>query len=558
MDSITDKACEAQQAFASYPQTRHSKELEYDEKRYDENLKEDAERLFTPVDSGTVNIDVLVSQNSGSGSVDLRVNQNGDQIGELLSQGAPKSAELFFNLKPEAPRMHSLSKLHLTEKCMRKILSTYRVSPAILDNLHAYGKKVNARRDTTSSACKHKFHYKLRKTDGVARTSLSAYDVCYSISYVVKNNRPNSTLTEPKKWSIRQMTVSQKHSFDDNSDAWILVKPTGRTMERIQEACEAEHAEEETDVLPKNPLEKHLIFLSMAGEGWRNYYNTCEEWFLDYTANSVLYQVESQFNSTISKPSKPEGAASSEKAPIKPPQRRGTSSLEVSFKNVQMVQQFSEDLQYFRTCLLNNEAAIQKLRSINTSIHNLRSSDEKDLYHASYIDFDSTLESLIGEIQQHQRNVESLMATVRSRSRLLYEVLEFQTHERVSLYGQLAHDFQMKGRKDTDLMVNMSKKTTTDAVGMKIITFVALMYLPCTFVATFLSSGILDFEENSKSIDFKAVRFSKESFLIFALATVPLTVITLLGWHLWNKRELKKMENRWDKSGFGIPNLADF
>jgi hypothetical protein len=157
--------------------------------------------------------------------------------------------------------------------------------------------------------------------------------------------------------------------------------------------------------------------------------------------------------------------------------------LKVNFRDVQAVQQFSENVQYFRTCLLNNEAVLQRLRSINKNLHDLRSSSEKELFHASYIDFESIMDCMIAETQQHQRNVEALLATVQSRSRLLYEVLEFQTQERVSHYEERAHDFQLKGKKDTDLMVNMSKKTTTDAVAMKIITFVALMYLPCTFVA---------------------------------------------------------------------------
>jgi len=67
----------------------------------------------------------------------------------------------------------------------------------------------------------------------------------------------------------------------------------------------------------------------------------------------------------------------------------------------------------------------------------------------------------------------------------LYNVLEFQTQETVSHHSQFTTMLQKIGRRDSDLMVKMSEKTINDAVGMKIVTFLAMLYLPLTCVMVF-------------------------------------------------------------------------
>lgn len=65
----------------------------------------------------------------------------------------------------------------------------------------------------------------------------------------------------------------------------------------------------------------------------------------------------------------------------------------------------------------------------------------------------------------------------------LYNVLDFRNAETAHRHGQKNVDFAELGRRDSDLMMKMTKRTTREAVAVKIVTFVTLFYLPATFVA---------------------------------------------------------------------------
>jgi len=99
---------------------------------------------------------------------------------------------------------------------------------------------------------------------------------------------------------------------------------------------------------------------------------------------------------------------------------------------------------------------------------------------------------------------------------------------------------------DSDVMLTLTQKTIQEAQTMKTITFVALIYLPASFVAvsshifldactiltdgqTFLSMGFLHVESVEGTM---RLNVSKDMWF-FLILTLPLMLITLLGWWLW-------------------------
>ncbi|KAF8247397.1 hypothetical protein K440DRAFT_643917 [Wilcoxina mikolae CBS 423.85] len=203
-------------------------------------------------------------------------------------------------------------------------------------------------------------------------------------------------------------------------------------------------------------------------------------------------------------------------------QNQGASpgTLEASFEDVQLLQKFEETVHRFQLYLENNELAVKCLKSLNDAYHKFSNPDD-DAY---WDTFNASLECYLLEMASYKRNVESLLRRVHGRSRL------------------------EKGRINSDLMITMNKKTIGDAVGMKILTFLAILYLPLTCVMTFLQSGIVRFKDSSDRIDFHQAQFSKESFVLFLALTIPLLLLTLGTWYVWNKLEIGYVRKSLDKS----------
>ncbi|KAF8544639.1 hypothetical protein BDD12DRAFT_872605 [Trichophaea hybrida] len=296
------------------------------------------------------------------------------------------------------------------------------------------------------------------------------------------------------KKMLQEIFPNGGYTYRESYDEWVMEVPR-----KIDE---------------KNPLEMHMIILSSASENWRAYFNSLEEYFLKTTTNAVNYLVDSKLLFDRSHPDSK-----------KQNQGVSPSTLEVSFEDVQLLQKFEET-------------------SLNDAYHKFSDPDDD----ASWDTFNAALECYLLEMASYKRNVENLLRRVHGRSRLLYNVLEFQTQETVSCHSQFTTTLQEKGRKNSDLMIQMNKKTVGDAVGMKILTFLAMLYLPLNFVMTFLQSSIIRFLDSSDRIDFHQVQFSKEGFVIFLALSIALLLLTLGTWFVWNKLEIANVRKSLDKS----------
>ena len=115
----------------------------------------------------------------------------------------------------------------------------------------------------------------------------------------------------------------------------------------------------------------------------------------------------------------------------------------------------------------------------------------------------------------------------------------------------------------------MGKKTARDSVGVKIMTILALFYLPATFVTVsllnllhsesalhaynfigqgFLQSGLISFKEESEDlqtgriVNWKRLQVSREGVILFIAAAIPLTIMTMVAAYFWDRRMAEKMD----------------
>jgi len=99
-------------------------------------------------------------------------------------------------------------------------------------------------------------------------------------------------------------------------------------------------------------------------------------------------------------------------------------------------------------------------------------------------------------------------------------------------------------------MWRQQHKTGLDAVVMKVITAVTLIYLPMTFVSTFFSTGVVSYGPDSRSEaagtdvgDVEQVsRLALGRFFIISIPLMVLIFVLAWGWHRWESHRIIKKE----------------
>lgn len=102
-------------------------------------------------------------------------------------------------------------------------------------------------------------------------------------------------------------------------------------------------------------------------------------------------------------------------------------------------------------------------------------------------------------------------------------------------------------------MWRQQHKTGLDAVAMKVITVITLVYLPMTFVSTFFSTDVVKYQPDDSSGPSTSgagsdMATSREQLSTLALKrffaiSIPLMVVTFLcalGWYRWETHRIKK------------------
>lgn len=81
-----------------------------------------------------------------------------------------------------------------------------------------------------------------------------------------------------------------------------------------------------------------------------------------------------------------------------------------------------------------------------------------------------------------------------------------------------------------------------DSIAMRTIAILGIVFLPGTFVATLFSIDMFDWGD-AKSGDSSSLTVSPSMWIYWAI-TAPLTIVTLLVWMLWSRRENHKSSER--------------
>ena len=159
--------------------------------------------------------------------------------------------------------------------------------------------------------------------------------------------------------------------------------------------------------------------------------------------------------------------------------------FKVDFNDVQALQRFEENLRRVKAALEVNEDSIRSLKSLNDKLHKLVGDGHGSM--ASWCEIDSEVEQQLAIIDRHKRNFESLLQSVRGRAALFYNLLEFNNAQAVARHSQRSVDIELVKQSEANMRTVLNEMSMKDAIGVKILTLLATLYVPASFVAVSLT-----------------------------------------------------------------------
>ncbi|KAI5848788.1 hypothetical protein BZA05DRAFT_402713 [Tricharina praecox] len=489
-------------------------------------LTADRDRLFAPEQISIDTLDVNLSAEGEQCEVKRTWTDAAEFSAQCLQQ--PTHDSRYYILKPFRPKVISRSPLHITEEAARQLLATHEVMPSFLDHLHAYGRRKNREQD----GCFGGGRYLLGFSE---ESKVTQHEIAYTVKFGVNNGRKEET--SPYLYSIRQTSVYQKFCYDERKSVWILVQPSDAVQRRLYAA-----APKEVVLAGGNPLKMHLLFFSAASEGWRDYYNHLEKIFYETTAAAVNYTVQ-RSNEKYT----PQGMQGPQVQHFEGTRGDPLEKFQVDFQDVQDLQRLEELLRRVKTAIEVNSDSIRSLKALNNKLRELSSATTGGMTLAAWSEVDIEASQQLAILESHKRNFESLLQNVHGRSQLLYNVLDFKNALTVSHHSQRAVDIRALQANEQTMMTMLNEMSMRDAIGVRILTLLATLYVPASFVATFLDAGVVTFDETRSTkagIDFSRMRVSRETTVFYLVFTTLLMAITYGCWWLWQRTATGQVEKK--------------
>jgi hypothetical protein len=179
--------------------------------------------------------------------------------------------------------------------------------------------------------------------------------------------------------------------------------------------------------------------------------------------------------------------------------------------DIQDLQHWQDQTNATVMVLESNAKIVKTLRSFYESLvarddfpNTLKKACEDDMYA-----FFSQLDEIISDFDMQITRAKLLANIISDRKELVLQHLQSQASERTE---------------------QLNKNLEREAILMRIVTIVTLLYLPATFVSTFFSTDVVKYQDQDRN----ASGYEKASFSSLALerwlqVTIPLTFLTLFG-----------------------------
>jgi len=369
---------------------------------------------------------------------------------------------------------NSRARLGITRSMLLELFTFHQVMPDYLDFISVFGLQSETQDLIRFSSFREQKTLKINNastgTQNMGRSGRN-YQLCYNLKGAsLKFQDPDNE--SKNQWSIRQAAFYHQLDVVGGNAVWIVTKGGLDIQQRFKELTGKDARPEDKafgnpDECFRSSLSAHLLFCHWSTEDWRGYIKWLEYTIEDDTEMAVLG-----------------------------PTGKGNHHHIYTTRDVQRLQRWAEKVREVTSVLKSN---IEVMTSIRRFYTDLRENEDFPMWKSCGDDisvFASQLSNIIDDFRQQKDRADGLVRT---------------TTDRMDLVKQ--HRLER-------LNQNMEK----EAIIVRIITIVTLIYLPATFVSTFFSTDVVKYQGQ----EYTEGNFSPVAMLRWMQVTLPLTALTIM------------------------------
>ncbi|OLN86219.1 hypothetical protein CCHL11_04097 [Colletotrichum chlorophyti] len=381
----------------------------------------------------------------------------------------------------------TIGPLELDVRMLLRLMTFYQVMPQFLDFLYVYASSHGRDRELRFSG------FRTEKVLGDAAPgsiipelgrSGRRYQLCLNLKTVAKKNDGD--------WKVRQATIHHQFDVGQGTQLWMIGDPHAVLKERTARLFQA------GNIYPTSfstmqqgfasSLQVHLDFIQWASSDWR--------WhilFLEEIAEELTKPVRLREKAHIEK--------------LEP----------ASLGDVQKWEEKTNDT------IMAMESNVNIMRLLQKFYKELVRDDrfpqrERPQCSQAVKGFSFQLEEFISETQMQIVRAKFLAKVVADRKTILIQHLQTQS---AIISSKLAAT-----------MYEQADRSAMEAIAVRIVTVVTLIYLPATFSSTFFSTDVVKYQGGEV--------FSRIALERFLEVTVPLMLLTFVPAGIWFSVEWRR------------------
>ncbi|KZL74371.1 hypothetical protein CT0861_10670, partial [Colletotrichum tofieldiae] len=339
---------------------------------------------------------------------------------------------------------HSRARLNITRSMLVEILTFHQVMPDYLDHLFIFGLQSEAR-DLRFSSFREQISLKPSSSAfGISTLGRSGrqYQLCYNLKGMAVES-PDAADPMKNEYSIRQAAFYHRFDAVGGNSLWIVTKGGDDISRRFKELTGSKARPEDKSF--GNPVEcfqsslsAHLLYCHWSTENWRGYIRWLE----------FVVDVET-------------------KMAVLGPTKKGFHHHVYTAADIQRLLTWQERISEFITIVESNIEIMGSLGRFYTKLGENKDFDIRELCSGDIEVFTNQIGNMMDEFKLHIGRAGALAKLIADRTELV------------------------KQHRLERLNHNLEK----EAIVMRIVTIVTLIYLPATFVSTFFSTDVIKYQD---------------------------------------------------------------
>ncbi|CEI59928.1 unnamed protein product [Fusarium venenatum] len=261
--------------------------------------------------------------------------------------------------------------------------------------------------------------------------SSNIQNLCYNIRHFEKHGR---ALEDP--WSCRQSIIHQKYHFGEKSSLWLVISPPLLFSERLVETGA---------IYTAHPMAPHLQYLSAALGCWREYLNYLSEQLGTLNKDISMSMPYSKYN--------------------------------IGFSSINRIHHLRKKMLHAQSILSNTSETVVTIR-----VHEQTASRQFEVPSYTRAEFKAELKNITNDLRNFRTTIQKLLALSLDSRSMHNDIISFQKQELGLSDSMKLTQIAEADSAESQTMASIAKITHNDSRKVRVMTMVALLYLPLNLV----------------------------------------------------------------------------